>query len=102
MKNEAVSSAYTAASALTDSVKTDVINQINGLDERVDDIEESNVYNSAVTAVTFDSVADVTYTPEGQSGHDEAMRHQSGVNASIANNTITFDFDTLVIDCGTF
>lgn len=102
MKNEAVSSAYTAASALTDSVKTDVINQINGLDERVDDIEESNVYNSAVTAVTFDEVSDVTYTPEGQAGHDAATRHQSGVNASIANKTITFDFDTLVIDCGTF
>lgn len=102
MKNEAVSSAYTAASALTDSVKTDVINQINGLDERVDDIEESNVYNSAVTAVTFDSVADVTYIPENETNHTEAMRHQSGVNASIANNTITFDFDTLVIDCGTF
>ncbi len=102
LKNEAVSSAYTASSALTDSVKTEVVNQINGLDERVGDIEESNVYNSAVTAVTFDSVADVTYTPEGQSGHSEAMEHQSGVNASIANNTITFDFDTLVIDCGTF
>lgn len=101
-KNAAVSSAYTAASALTDSVKTAIDDQIAGLDTRLDYIEASNVYNSAVTAVTFDSVADVTYISENQSGHEEAMRHQSGVNASIANNTITFDFDTLVIDCGTF
>lgn len=101
-KNAAVTSAYTAASALTDSVKTAIDDQISGLGTRVTNIENSNVYNSAVTAVTFDSVADVTYIPENETNHTEAMRHQSGVNASIANKTITFDFDTLVIDCGTF
>ena len=102
LKNEAVTSAYTAASALTWASETGIVSQINDLDERVDTISASNVYNSAVTAVTFDALTNVSYTPEGQAGHTEAMEHQSGAAATVTGNTLKLDLDTLVIDCGTF
>ena len=99
MKNEAVTSAYTASSAITYNAITDLQNQVDGIDTRVLGIENSSVFKSAVTAVTFD---ELTSGATGVVGGTNTNRQESGVAAKIANKTLTLDFDCLVIDCGTF
>lgn len=94
MKNEAVTSAYTASSALTYNVETGITSQINGVSDRVQTIENSNVYNSAATAVTFTALTDIADAAKNQ--------NNAGAVAVIEDKTLKIDLDCLTIDCGTW
>jgi hypothetical protein len=102
MKNSAVTSAYTAASAVSYAYYSAVTAEQSALESRVQTIENSGTYQSGASAVSFTTLTDVTYTPVGEAGHTTDMEHQSGLAAKIEGNALKIDLDCLVIDCGTF